>query len=110
MAFTFAFSWLSAIMGLVSRTIEGVQWVNFVFVFPVTFISSAFVPTESMPLVLRVFAENQPVTHVVEAVRAWTIGTPLGSHGRLALLWCLGILAVSYVAASYLFKHRTPAA
>jgi ABC-2 type transport system permease protein len=110
MAFTFAFSWLSAIMGLVSRTIEGVQWVNFVFVFPVTFISSAFVPTESMPPVLRVFAENQPVTHVVEAVRAWTIGTPMGSHSRMAFLWSLGILVVSYAAAVYLFKRRTPAA
>jgi ABC-2 type transport system permease protein len=110
MIFTFAFSWLSAIMGLLSRTVEGVQWVQFVFVFPITFISSAFVPTASMPPVLQAFAENQPVTHVVEAVRAWTIGTPPGNHGRLAFLWSVGILVVSYVAATWLFKRRTPQA
>jgi ABC-2 type transport system permease protein len=107
MLFTFAFSWLSAIMGLVSKTIEGVQWITFVFVFPFTFISSAFVPTASMPAGLRAFAENQPVTHVIEAVRSFTVGTPIGNHGWLAVAWSLGVLVVSYAIAVYLFRRKT---
>lgn len=107
--FTFAFSWLSAIAGLLARSIEGVQWITFVFVFPLTFISSAFVPPESMPAAVRAFAENQPVTHVIGAVRAWTVGTPPGDHGWAAFLWSLGILAASYAAAVTLFRRRTAA-
>lgn len=107
MLFTFAISWTSAIMGLISKTIEGVQWITFVFIFPLTFISSAFVPTASMPSLMRAFAENQPVTHVIEAVRAYTVGTPLGNHGWLAFSWSLAILAVSYTVAVYLFRRKT---
>ena len=107
MMFTFAMSWLSAIMGLVSKSIEGVQWITFVVVFPLTFISSAFVPTETMPAALRVFAENQPITHVIEAVRALTIGTPVGNHMWLAILWSVVILVFSYFIATWIFKHRT---
>lgn len=107
MLFTFAFSWASAIMGLLSKTIEGVQWITFVFVFPVTFISSAFVPTDDMTPVVRAFAENQPVTHVIEAVRALTLGLPPENHGWLAVLWSAGILLVSFVVAVYLFNHRS---
>lgn len=107
MLFTFAFSWLSAIMGLLSKTIEGVQWITFVFVFPFTFISSAFVPTASMPAGLKAFAENQPVTHVIEAVRSLTVGTPMGNHGWLAITWSLGVLVVSYAVAVYLFRRKT---
>ena len=105
--FTFAMSWLSAIMGLVSKTIEGVQWITFVVVFPITFISSAFVPTETMIPPIRFFAENQPVTHVIEAVRALTTGMPVGNHGRLALLWSSGILIVSFLTAVHLFKRKS---
>lgn len=108
MLFTFAISWMSAIMGLLSKTVEGVQWMTFVFVFPITFISSAFVPPSSMPSGLRAFAENQPVTHVIEAVRSLTVGTPMGNHGWLAVLWTVGILVVSYVIAVFMFKHKTP--
>lgn len=107
MLFTFAFSWLSAIMGLMSKTIEGVQWITFVLVFPITFISSAFVPTAGMPSYLRAFAENQPVTHVIEAIRSLTVGTPMDNHGWLAVIWSLGILVVSYVVAVYMFKRKT---
>jgi ABC-2 type transport system permease protein len=106
--FTFALSWLSAILGLFAKSIEAVQWVSFVLVFPLTFASSAFVPSESMPGPLRVFAENQPVTQVIEAIRALTTGTPLGSYGWKATLWSLGILIVSIPLAAYLFrKHST---
>jgi ABC-2 type transport system permease protein len=107
MLFTFAISWMSAIMGLVSKTVEGVQWITFVFIFPLTFISSAFVPTASMPSGLRIFAENQPVTHVIETVRSLTVGTPMGDHGWLAAIWCLAILIVSYFVAVRMFNRKT---
>ncbi|MBI3983752.1 ABC transporter permease [Candidatus Microgenomates bacterium] len=104
--FTFAMSWLSVIMGLIAKTQEAVQWLTFVFIFPLTFASSAFVPTAGMPRYLRAFAENQPVTHVVESIRAWLVGTPIGNHGWLALIWCAGILVVSTAVASHMFRHR----
>lgn len=107
MLFTFAFSWASAIMGLLSKTIEGVQWITFVFIFPITFISSAFVPTSGMSPWVRAFADNQPVTQVIEAVRSLTVGTPMGDHGWLAVLWSTGIFLVSFVIAVYMFKHRS---
>ena len=105
--FTFAISWLSAILGLLAKSVEGVQWFSFVAIFPLTFASSAFVPTDGMVTVLRVFAENQPVTHVIEAIRALAIGTPIGNHGWLAVTWCVGILIISIPTASFLFKRHT---
>ena len=76
--FTLAISWLSAILGLMVKSLEAAQWVGFVLIMPLTFVSSAFVPTHTMPSALRAFAENQPVTHTINAVRAWLVGTPLG--------------------------------
>lgn len=102
--FTYAISWLSAILGLLARSIEAVQWFGFIIIFPLTFASSAFVPTEGMPRGLRAFAENQPVTHVIEAMRSWMVGTPIENHGWLALVWCLGILVVSVFVASGIFR------
>lgn len=106
--FTLAFSWIAAIMGLFARTVEAVQWIGFVFVFPLTFASSAFVPTAGMPAVLRVFAENQPVTHVIEAMRSLMVGTPMGDHATMAVIWCIGITIVCIPIASYMFrKHQS---
>lgn len=104
--FTLAISWLSAILGLFVKTLEAAQWMGFVIIFPLTFISSAFVPTETMPTVLRIFAENQPITHVINAIRAWTVGTPVGNSGFWAFVWCLGIIAVSVPLATWIFKRR----
>lgn len=106
--FTFAMSWLSAILGLFAKSIEAVQWISFVFIFPLTFASSAFAPTDGMPGPLRVFAENQPVTQVIEAIRALLIGTPLDNHAWLAVFWSVLILVISIPVAAYLFrKHST---
>ena len=63
--FTLAFSWLSAIMGVMAKSVEGVQWLSFLIVFPLTFASSAFTPTEYMKKYLKMFAENQPITHII---------------------------------------------
>ncbi len=104
--FTLAMSWLAAIMGLIARSVEAVQWVGFMAVFPLTFASSAFVPTEGMPYFLRIFAENQPVTQVIEAVRALMVGTPIGNHGWIATIWCVLFILIAVPIASYLFRTR----
>lgn len=105
--FTLAFSWLSAIVGVYAKSVEGVQWLTFIIVFPLTFASTAFVPGDSMVAGLRVFAENQPITHVIEAVRALMLGRPVGDHAWLAVVWNIGILAVSIPLASWLFRRKT---
>lgn len=105
--FTFAFSWLMAIMGVVAKSVEGVQWLSFVIIFPLTFASSAFVPTENMNKYLKAFAENQPISQVIEAVRALMLGTPIGNHGFWAVFWCVVMLVFAIPTAIILFKRKT---
>ncbi|MDD4319830.1 MAG: ABC transporter permease [Candidatus Peribacteraceae bacterium] len=105
LTFTFAISWLSAILGLLARTVEAVMWISFMLIFPLTFASSAFVPTSGMPFVLRVFAENQPVTHTIEALRALTVGTPMGNHGWIALVWWIIVTLVSIPVCGWMFRR-----
>lgn len=105
--FTLAFSWLAAIVGVISRSVEAVQWLTFVIIFPLTFASSAFVPTDGMNRYLKAFAENQPITQVIEAVRALILGTPIGNHGWLAVGWSLLTMAVAIPIATALFARRS---
>lgn len=105
--FTLAFSWLSAIMGVLAKSVEGVQWLSFLIVFPLTFASSAFVPTEGMNRFLKAFAENQPITHVIEAVRALILGQPTGNHVWFAVFWCIVSLIVTIPLATWLFRRKT---
>lgn len=105
--FTLAISWLSAILGLVAKSVEGVQWFSFVAIFPLTFASSAFVPTETMPGFLRAFAENQPVSLVIDSLRAYMIGTPIGTSGWRAVMWCAAILIICVPLAGWLFRRHT---
>ncbi|MFD3748008.1 ABC transporter permease [Nocardia sp. NPDC058633] len=104
--FVFALSWLSAALGLLARNPEAANGFTFVFMF-LPYVSSAFVPTESMPVWLHWFAENQPVTPVIETMRGLLMGTPIGHSGVLAVLWCSGIALAGYVAAGVLFRRRT---
>jgi ABC transporter DrrB family efflux protein len=104
--FTLAISWLSAILGMFVKTLEAAQWVGFVAIFPLTFVSSAFVPTDTMPTVLRVFAENQPLTHVINAMRAWMVGSPMGNSAVIGFAWCIGIIAVALPYATWIFNRR----
>lgn len=76
-------------------------------IFPLTFISSAFVPTDTMPAVLEAFAENQPITHVIDTMRALLVGTPLDNSGWLAIIWSIGLIVVSLPIAAYLFRRHT---
>jgi ABC-2 type transport system permease protein len=105
LAFTFALSWVSAIVGIVAGSVEAVQWLTFMVIFPVTFASSAFVPTAGMPEWLRIFAENQPVTRVIEAMRGWLVGTPVGDHGWISFAWCLGITVVAIPMTAWLYRR-----
>lgn len=105
--FTLAFSWLSAILGMIAKSVEGVQWMTFVMVLPLTFASSAFVPTSGMPAGLKVFAENQPITQVIESIRALILGTPVGNHVVASVVWSIAILVVAVPLASWLFRRKT---
>lgn len=105
--FTITFSWLAAIVGVIAKSIEAVQWLTFVIIFPLTFASSAFVPVESMGTILRVFAQNQPITHIIEAVRGLFLGNPVGDHILLSIIWCIGLLAFAIPFATWLFKRRS---
>lgn len=105
--FTLAFSWLMAIMGVVAKSVEGVQWLSFVIIFPLTFASSAFVPVEGMNKYLRAFAENQPISQVIEAVRALMLGYPVENHAKMAVFWCIVMLIVAIPLSVYLFKRKT---
>lgn len=107
MLFTLAFSWLMAIMGVLAKSVEGVQWLSFIIIFPLTFASSAFVPTEGMNEYLKAFAENQPITQVIEAVRALMLGTPIGNYGWLAVMWSLLILVIAVPVATIMFRNKT---
>lgn len=107
MLFTLAISSLSAILGLMVKSLEAAQWIGFVLIFPLTFISSAFVPTDTMPAALEAFAENQPVSLVINAMRSWLVGTPMGNADWMAALWCIGITIVCLPVATYMFRRQT---
>lgn len=107
--FTLAFSWISAIMGVLAKSVEAVQWLSFIIVFPLTFASSAFVPTAGMNPILRAFAENQPITQVVNAIRNLMLNQPVGNTVWLAIVWCIAIIVVAVPVASYLFRKKTTA-
>ncbi len=92
--FGYAFSWVFALLGMLVSSPEAANSVGFIAVFPLTFISSAFVPPDSMPDVLKAFAEVNPFTIVVNAMRALWVGTPAGNYVWGAFAWSLAILVV----------------
>ncbi|QSO50746.1 ABC transporter permease [Alicyclobacillus curvatus] len=103
--FTLALTWIAAIAGLSAKSVDGASAFSYPIIF-LPFISSAFVPTKSMPLFVRVFANNQPVNSVVGVIRALLAGTPVGNDLWIALAWCLGILVVAYVLAMRVYKRK----
>ena len=92
--FGFAFSWISATIGLAAKNVETVQSAGFIWVFPLVFASSIFVPVETMGHGLRVFAEHNPISYVANTVRALILGTPVGDNAWYSLIWIIGILIV----------------
>jgi len=105
--FGFAFSWVGVAAGALVRTPEALQGIIFAAVFPLTFVSSAFVPTATMPDWMRFFAERQPMTLVVNAVRDLTLGTNLYGAALSAVIWSVGILLVSFPLGLWLYNRRT---
>jgi ABC transporter DrrB family efflux protein len=106
LAFSFAFSWVSAWVGLLVRDPETVQSAGFLWVFPLAFVSSAFVPTDSMPGAVQAFADVNPMTFVVDAVRALTIGHADALGPALgALAWIAGLLLVFTPLAVRAFRR-----
>ncbi|MFD0364014.1 ABC transporter permease [Nocardia sp. GCM10030253] len=104
--FVLALSWLAAALGLLAKNPEAANGFTFAFMF-LPYVSSAFVPPQSMPSWLHWFAENQPVTPVTETMRGLLMGTPIDNSALLAVLWCAGIALVGFIAAGILFRHRT---
>ncbi len=103
--FTLALTWVAAIAGLSAKTPDGAGAFSYPLIF-LPFISSAFVPTQSMPPVVRAFAENQPVTSIVNAIRSLLANKPVGNDIWVALLWCVGIALVAYAFAMRAYKKR----
>src|ERR671913_467698 len=103
--FTLALTWLAVIAGLSAKTVDGASAFSYPLIF-LPFISSAFVPTETMPGPVRAFAENQPVTAIVDAIRALLAQQPVGTDIWVALGWCLGLLLVAYGFAMLVYRRR----
>src|SRR5512146_2679558 len=103
--FTLALTWMAAISCLSATSLYGAGAFSYPLIF-LPFISSAFVPTKSMPPVVRAFAEHQPVTSIVESIRALLAGQPVGNEVWVALAWCIGVMVVGYVFAMRAYKKR----
>lgn len=92
--FGYAFSWIFALIGMSVSSPEAANGIGFTIIFPITFISSAFVPVASMPAGLQEFAEINPITIVVDAMRALWLGVPAGDNIWGAVVWCLALIAI----------------
>jgi ABC transporter DrrB family efflux protein len=103
---SFAFSWISATIGLAVRSVEAAQSAGFVWLFPLTFASSNFVPTTFMPTWLRTFADHQPVTIIANAVRGLLLNTPDTGTILAAVAWCVGMLIVFVPLAVRAYSSR----
>jgi ABC-2 type transport system permease protein len=103
--FGYAFSWVFAFVGLTSSSPEAAQSLGFIVIFPLTFVSSAFVPPETMPAALQWFAEWNPISIVVNAIRALFIGDPAGNTVWGAIAWSLGIALFFAVLAVWKYKR-----
>ena len=106
--FGYAFSWIFALLGLSVSSPEAANGIGFTLIFPLTFISSAFVPVDSMPSALQTFAEINPFTVVVDAMRALWLGAPAGNSVWGAVAWSVGLVAV--FAPLAVAKYRRTAA
>jgi ABC-2 type transport system permease protein/oleandomycin transport system permease protein len=103
--FGYAFSWVFAFIGLTSSSPEAAQSLGFIIIFPLTFVSSAFVPPDSMPAALQAFAEVNPFTITVDAMRALFLGAPAGNSVWGAVAWSLGIAAFFAVLSVAKYKR-----
>ena len=103
--FTLTLTWIAVIAGLSAKSTDGAAAFSYPIIF-LPYISSAFVPTASMPALVRAFAENQPVTSIVNTIRALFEQQPVGNDIWVALSWCVGILVVAYVFAMVAYRRK----
>ncbi len=103
--FTLALTWLAVIPGLTAKSVDGASAFSYPLIF-LPFLSSAFVPTDTMPGPVRAFADNQPVTSIVNAIRALYTQQSVGTDIWIALAWCVGILIVAYVFATITYRRK----
>lgn len=101
--FTLALTWIAVIAGLAAKTPDGAGAFSYPIIF-LPFISSAFVPTDTMPIAVRAFAENQPVTPIVEAIRNLLANQSVGIDIWIALTWCIVIIVIAYIFAMRIYK------
>src|SRR5262245_34507957 len=104
--FIVAMSWVFVCVGLLARTIDAASGYTFGALF-LPYLSSAFVPTATMPSWLRFVSDHQPITPVIETVRGLLMGTPIGNSAWLALAWFVPLLVLAYAFAAFLFRRRT---
>ncbi|GAA0975089.1 Daunorubicin/doxorubicin resistance ABC transporter permease protein DrrB [Nocardioides aquaticus] len=104
--FTLALTWFAVVPGLTASSVEGASAFSYPLIL-LPFLSSAFVPTDTMPGPVRAFAEHQPVTSVVDTIRSLFAGQPVGGDLWVALGWCVGLLVVAYVAATAVYRRTT---
>ena len=102
---TLALTWIAVIPGLTAKSADGASAFAYPLIF-LPFISSAFVPTDTMPAPVQWFADNQPVTSIVNTVQALFAEKPVGSDIWVALAWCVGILVVAYVFAIISYRKK----
>ncbi|MFT3887694.1 MAG: ABC transporter permease [Arachnia sp.] len=103
--FTLALTWVAVIPGLTAKSVDGASAFSYPLIF-LPFLSSAFVPTASMPGPVRWFAEHQPVTAIVDAIRGLLAAQPVTADIWMALAWCVGGLAVAFVAATAIYRRK----
>jgi ABC-2 type transport system permease protein len=103
--FTLALTWIAVIPGLTAKSVDGAGAFSYPLIF-LPFISSAFVPTDTMPGPVRAFAEHQPATSIVNTIRDLYTQQPVGTDIWIALAWCVGILVVAYVFANISYHRR----
>ena len=105
LAFGYAFSWIAAFIGLISKTTQTAEVAGFTWAFPVVFASSIFVPVASMPGWLKAFAKVNPVTLASDAVRNLSLDQPVGNDAWWTLAWCVGIVVVFRTLAVWRFRR-----
>jgi ABC-2 type transport system permease protein len=103
--FTLALTWIAVIAGLSAKSTDGAVAFSYPIIF-LPFVSSAFVPTASMPGPVRAFAENQPVTSIVNTIRALFEQQPVGGEIWIALAWCVGALFIAYALAMVAYRRK----
>lgn len=104
--FTLATTWLAIVFGLLAKTAEGAGAFSYILLL-LLFVSSAFTPVDKMASFLRGFAEHQPMTPIIETMRSLLTNGTIGDQAWLATLWCVLLLAISYVAALWLYRNKS---